>query len=470
MKPFNKFLTLSLIVVLVAAAATVDARRTRKLQPGAYISSAKIEILSGEEERIKTAMALLDSLFMHWGPHAEAYYWMSQIQVDLMNRRSDLEAKLPYAEKMVAYIDSLHMTCEDESIKESYRDDCDEYIQKTDSTRVLFWRQFYNAGVGQIAKVGELMTSIENETDSSALEYYKTSLAAQLDSCKDNMALAVTIDSTDPRTYIGLASAYEKTGDFATSREWLLKALDKSEDRSEVLIQIAYNYIQSNEYCEAIPYFEEYIEIITADDEVMSNPDNIPSVVGTMYNLTICYNNCQHYDKAYELGQRILTYDPENAEVLQAAGRYHNQMARQANDSANVYKESDAEKYEYWSEQKKMRFDSARVFLKKAFELHPDNKGIADEYGVTSAILGNLQEAAVAFSRITEIDPDDARNWTSLGDCYLSLHEFEKAAEAYEKVIELQPENSAVMETLRDVYKQLGENAKAAELDKKLAG
>jgi len=465
---FNKILILSLMALFLAGVASVDAKRPRKLQPGAAISSAKIEILSGEEERINTAIALLDSLFMNWGPHAEGLYWMTQIQVDLMKKRSDLKEKLPYVQRMVAYSDSLKMCCENKDVKSKYKKKCDNYIEEIDSLRVLFWREYYNAGVAQITEVGNLMADIALESDSSALAFYQKRLDAQLDSCKDNMMLAIAIDSSDARTYVGLASAYEKTQDFATSREWLMKALDKTENRNEILIQIAYNAIQSNEYCEAIPYFKEYVDNITADDAVMSNPENIPSVVGTMYNLTICYNNCERYDEAYAMSQTILTYDPENGDVLQGAGRYHNQMARSANDSANVYKETDQEKFDYWSAQKEMRFDSARGFLKQAFEAFPDNKDYADEYGVTCAILRKFDEAAVAFARISELDPADARNWTSLGDCYLSIQKFDDAAQAYEKAVELDPDNKNVMQTLRDLHYQLGNSARVAELDAQL--
>lgn len=467
MKPFNRFLILALVITFVAGVANVDAGR-RKLQPGAAISSAKIEILSGEEERINTAVALLDSLFMNWGPHAEGLYWMVQIQIDLMRKQSDLKDKLPYVEKMVAYSDSLDMCCNNKKIKSSYRKHCDEYTTEVDSLKVLFWREFYNAGVGQIDEVAKVMQDMAAETDSSALDYFRTRLDAKLDSCKDNMALAIAIDSMDARTYIGLASAYEKSQDFSASREWLLKALDKTTNRTDVLIQLAYNYIQSNDYCSAIPYFKEYIDTVTANDEVMADPQNVTAVVSTMYNLTICYNNCQRYDEAYALAQKILTYDPENTDVLQESGRYHNQMARLANDSANAYKDN-PDKFQYWSEQKRLQFDSARTFLKQAFEIDPDNKAYADEYGVVCAILRNFKEAAVAFARISEIDPTDVRNWTSLGDCYISIKEFEKAAVAYEKVIELDPGNKAVMETLRDVYKQLKNTKRAAELEKQLA-
>ncbi|MCP4684094.1 MAG: tetratricopeptide repeat protein [bacterium] len=468
MKLFNKYLVLGLAALLLAGAVSVDAKKGRKLQPGAAISSAKIEILSGEEERINTAIALLDTLFMNWGPHAEGLYWMTQIQVDLIGKRADLKVKLPLVERMVAYSDSLGMCCENKDVKKKYRKKCDDYIEEIDSLKVLFWRDYYNSGVSQIDDVGNLMEYVAQETDSSALASYQSELDAKLDSCKDNMTLAIAIDSMDARTYVGLASAYEKTQDMATSRLWLEKALDKTDNRREVLIQLAYNSIQSNDYCDAIPYFNEYIDIITADDGVMSNPDNIPGVVGTMYNLTICYNNCQRYGEAYELSQTILTYDPENSEVLQGSGRYHNQMARLANDSANVYKESDREKFDHWTAQKDIRFDSARVFLKQAFESDPNNKSYADEYGVTCAILRKFDEAAVAFSRISEIDPSDSQNWSSLGDCYLSIQKFDEAANAYEEAVELDPNNKSVVQTLRDLHHQLGNSARVAELEAQL--
>ncbi len=468
MRLSNKLLMLSLMVLFFVGVASLSARPPKKLQPGAAISTAKIEIVSGEEERLVSAFHVLDTLLLNWGPHAEALYWMSKIQIDLMNIRSDLKEKLPYVQRMVAYSDSLHMCCDNKDIKKKHRKKCDEFVSEVDSLKVLFWREFYNAGVKQIDEVGQIMVDVSQETDSTALAFFEARLDAQLDSCKDNMALAITIDSTDARTYVGLASAYEKTQDLEESRGWLLKALDKSEDRSEVVIQVAYNYIQSNEYCLAIPYFEEFVELLTSDDETMSNPENIPSVVGTMYNLTICYNNCQQYDEAYALSQRILTYDPENGGVLQGSGRYHNQMAREANDSANVHKESDREKFDYWIAQKEMRFDSARGFLKQAFEVDPNNKDYADEYGVTCAILRKFKEATVAFTRISEIDPADVRNWTTLGDCHLSIQEFEEAARAYEKAVELDPSDKTVMQTLRDVHYQLRNTARVAELDKLL--
>ena len=77
----SKLLKLLLIMVLAALlAGSVSAGKPRKLPASAYIKSAKIHILSGNTERYEQAVAMLDSLFMYYGPNAEGLYWMVDYQ------------------------------------------------------------------------------------------------------------------------------------------------------------------------------------------------------------------------------------------------------------------------------------------------------------------------------------------------------------------------------------------------------
>jgi hypothetical protein len=80
------------------------ARKGRKLPRKAYIQSAKIEILSGDTARMHTAVAMLDSLVMHYGPDPEAYYWMTKILVDFSEKRAGLDAKTETIKTMRAYV------------------------------------------------------------------------------------------------------------------------------------------------------------------------------------------------------------------------------------------------------------------------------------------------------------------------------------------------------------------------------
>ena len=465
MRLYYNAAALFLVVLLVGS---IQAKK--KYKPyGAYITGAKIEVISGDEERYEIALNFLDTVKLGYGPIAEAIYWQSKIYVDFMDKRSNLKEKLPFAEKFVAYQDSLHQCCENEEIKKKYRKKCDQLTKEIDSTASYFWKVYYNAAVGQIGELEELANSVANAQDSSEKAYFTTRLAAQTDSCTDNMQLAILMDSTDARTYLGLATVYEKNKDYERSKGYLLQSLDKTDERTTVLLQLAYNFIYTNDYCGAVPHFREYVETMSANEEVMADLDNVSTVASTMENLGICYNNCQMYDSAYALHLRLLELTPDNARVQASTGRYHNQMARYAADSINYYKDQDNEaEAKKWEDLRNMRFDSSLVFLKKAFELQPDDIAAAEEYGVIAAIRQNYAEAKIAFARVSELNPTDTENWTSLGDCNLRLQDFAAAAEAYEKVVELEPDNKDVIQSLVGIHNELGNKARMAELQKKL--
>lgn len=463
MKTYCNIVTL-LLIILVIGSVPVQGK-----DAGAYLSSVRIAITTGDEDRYQEALEYLDTIAIHFGPVAEAIYWRSKLYIDFMDKRSDLKDKLGYAEKFVTYRDSLHQCCENQDIKKKYRKKCEDYRSEIDSTGSYLWKIFYNNAVAQIKELDRLNNDLAEAVDSSEKDYYVTRLAAQTDSCKDNMLLAILMDSTDARTYMGLATVYEKNKNYEESKKYLLQALNKTKDRTTVLLQLAYNYIYTNDYCGAIPYFREYVDTLSQMEEFMSDPFNVESVAATMQNLGICYNNCEMYDSAYVLHLRLLALTPDNAEVQTAAGRYHNQMGRYAADSINYFKEKANEaEAKKWEDIRNLHFDSSLVFLKKSYKLQPDNAEAAEEYGVIAAIREDFEAAKTAFARVSELRPDDKENWTSLGDCNLRLKDFKGAAEAYEKVIELDPDNKDVIESLVGIYTELGNKAKASELRKKL--
>ena len=313
------------------------------------------------------------------------------------------------------------------------------------------------------------MEAVKVETDSSALAFYQTRLDALVDSCQDNMSLAVVIDSTDAKPFIGLASVSEKIGDFKKAIEYLKRALPKAENRTQILAEIAYDFIQENDYCSAIPWFREYVDSMTISEPVMQDPKKRAAVLSTAHNLAICYNNCKEFDSAYGIFQRIISFDPEDVQALVGAGRFHQHKGRQASDSARTYrKQEDEAADQSWNKVRDARFDSAIVYLKQAFEFKNDDADIAAEYGLMAAIRQNYEDARVAFGRACELKTDDADNWISLGDCCLSLHDWTCSVEAYEHVVELQPNNKSVWERLADLYQQLGDETRRAEILKKL--
>jgi len=448
--------TLLVILAVVFVCDSAGAQRGRpKLPVSAYLKTAKIEILSGKPERYEYAVAMLDSLFMHYGPHAGGLYLMGQIMVDYIDKTSGLTEKAPYLERMVAYFDSLKMCCTDKEIKKSYRKDCDEFVTIADSLSMKYWRQFFNDGIRQLGLAEELQKDLESVTDSSARSFIEEGLKANVDSSIENVKLSIVAIADSVRPYLIIDKAYGMKGEYQSGIEWLRKGFDKSDDPATIQLSIAYDYIKLEDYCGAIPYYRDYLA-------------NAPEDVGTLKNLAICYNNCGMYDSAVAVYYNILAVEPENADIVSSIGRYFNTLARTASDSASKYqRENNDEIVNIWADKKQVAFDSSRVYFRRAFEIKPEAL-TAEQYGLVCALLGDYEEATIGFSKLTELEPQRADNWTSLGDCRLSLKQFKDAALAYEKVVELEPDNISVWEHLKDLYFETRQNAKHAEAKKKL--
>jgi len=453
-------IVLALIVTVSVAGSLLAKPKIRKLPPSAYVKSAKIEILSGDPKRYRLAVALLDSLFMHYGPHAEGLDLMGKIMVDGMEKAANPINKQPYVLKMVAYFDSLRACCDNKDIKKKFRKDCDKVVLLADSTEVKFWREYYNLGIEQLNYVQELASELESETDSSTRVFTENTRDANIDSCIANFNLAIMIDPRDYQPYVATGNAYEYKKDFPTAIEWLSQGLDKVSNREKLLLPIAYDNIRLDQYCDAIPFLKEYADIVPIDSAMAQD---------VFKHLSSCYNNCQMYDSAASVYLTILEHDPENTEILTSMGRYFNQVARSASDSGKEARSAeDDTRADLWQGKQQEAIDSSIVYFRQVFELKPDDIFAAEEYGMVSAIRGNYEDAVVAFTALTELDPEKVENWTSLGDCHLYLKDFVNAIPAYEKVVALEPDNRSTWERLKGLYVETRQKDKQAEAEKKL--
>ena len=452
-------LTIIAVTILCLAATSFAGKKNRKLTVGAYISSAKIEIVSGEIERYETAITYLDSLFINYGPHAEGLHLMGQIMVDYIDRTANLHKRAEYVDILVAYVDSLHMCCDNKDIKKKYRKDCDKYTDLGDSVKVRYWKEFYNAGIEQKNAAEELQDELANETDSSMVEMLKKDIEANLDSSITNMQMVTVLHPKGYHAYVGLGSAYEKAGDYDTAIEWLKKGLEHVEDtltRPNLFFSLAIYNIQKDDFCGAIPYFKEYCE-------------SFPDDTSTLYNLAACYNNCKFYDSALAVNHQILQYASDNLDALTAIGLFHNQLARNASDSVGYYQSQDNDQQvDIWNGKRNEAFDSSIVYFRRAANAHPEDISALEQFGTVAALTNRYEEASGAFGKLTELVPTNSEYPRSVGDFQLRLKQFDQAITAYEKTVAIDPGDVETWERLVSLYHEQGQPQKKAEAEKKL--
>ena len=464
----TKLLIFALACSLVATSSSM-AQHARKLPAGAYLKSAKIQIVSGDLNRYPLAIAMLDSLQMYYGYHSEALFLLGQMEVDYIEHQSGPDTKRPYVEGMVAYFDTLDWACDknNKEVDNKNKKDCKDYTARADSIKSLYWQKFYNDGVEQLRLVEEDKKELEGETDSTAIDFMKKSLAANVDSCILNMKLAILVNPNDHRPYIGAGQAYEGQQKYEEANKMLEDGLSRvqGDARLTLLLPIAYNYTSMGNYCKAADYMQQWVDSASTDD---------PNLVATMGNLAICYNNCGNFDKAFAVNQKVLSIDSNNTAALTNIVRYFNQMASDASKSATKYQTEDSaapnakEEVKKYSALRRRLFDSSLVYSKRAFILDSNNASVVEDYALAAALTDNYDQAAVAFGKLVELKPDDAKGWVSLGDVNLYLKKFPDAIKAYEKAVELQPDRKDIWQQLVDLYENEGMAKKKAAAQKKL--
>ena len=446
-----------LIVLLLAGLLAFGGlAQARKLPEGAYIKSAKIHILSGEMERYQLAEYMLDSLFLNYGPHAEALFLMNQMMVDVLEKTPDITEKEKIIQRLVAYDDSLKMCCNNKDIKSKYKKGCDDFVAKADSTIVKYWREFYNLGVGSLDRLKQTVKDLSTATDSTEIAFFEKKRDALIDTTIKAMDIAIQLDPTDFRTYVGISTVYEENRNFDSANAWLERGAQYAEHPNSVNLQIAYNFIKARDYCKAAPPLKKYC------DEAMTDTTN-------MINLGVCYNACEQYDEALQVYRDMLAFSPSEMEALMAVGTFFNQQARYANDSATVYRDKeDAKAADHWMGERSRILDSSLYYFGHAFAAHDTVLNVAEQYGMIAYVQGQYDKSIEAYTKAVQIDSTLTDLWLSLGDSYVQTQQFSKAIHPYEMVVLQDPNNREMLERLVDLYKENKQTKKAKETQARL--
>lgn len=459
MKLFKTIVICAILSILFVAPLSFGKkdRPDKKLNVGAYLSTVKIEVVSGDPDRLIGAIKYLEDLFYWYGPHAEALFWMNQIEVDYIEKTEGPKAKMPHVKKFVAYVDSLEMCCDKDNkdVKKKYKKKCNEYVEKSDSTIVNFWREYYNNGINMMNEnIASIQEDIAAETDSAVIVRFQEDLQANVDSIVANFELCLVLDPAKVETYIGLRAVFEKIKDYENAIKWLAKGIEIADDKVKLLQTISYDYISMNDYAGAIPYMRDYLEL--APDDIL-----------TMGNLAICYNSQKMHDSSFAVNQRMLTIDSTNVEAISSIGHYFRQRSLDAADSVRTYKEAKNETAtEEWTINKEAFVDSFLVYYKRVLVEDPKNEQIQFLYATYNYFRSNWDIAIAGFQAATEINPQEKDYWRSLGDCFIQTKEYAKSAESYEKVIELDSTDIAIWEQLVSLYSELKKPEDKARAEK----
>lgn len=183
-----------------------------------------------------------------------------------------------------------------------------------------------------------------------------------------------------------------------------------------------------------------------AVQEYLRAIDLNPDYVSSYTNLGGAYNELHQFDKALEMFQTALTFDPADKELqanIRIVKKNRDKVAGKITTTTKTDKEDE---------------------LKAIVSRNPDDPNALNNLGAFYAQQGNFNEALKYFERAAAFEPDNNGIYINLGNVYAIKGMHSKAKKAFNHVLDKNKREYIAYLSLANIYKKEGNNELAIEM------
>ncbi len=92
--------------------------------------------------------------------------------------------------------------------------------------------------------------------------------------------------------------------------------------------------------------------------------------------------------------------------------------------------------------EKRGEMEQAKGVLEAALAAKPGDTRLLSRMGYVARETGDVDGAIAAYTKVTEVNPDNAEAWLSLADLHAEAGRLTESEAAYQKVVEIDPESA----------------------------
>src|SRR6266571_721923 len=276
-----------------------------------------------------------------------------------------------------------------------------------------------------------------------------------------------------------------------TLAEWTAEVTGEEEVTAEGLYSTGLDFVGSEEYAKALPYFEEavqrnpsyaeaWFEVGVCNGELGRHQEEIaayqqaihlkPDYAEAHYNLGGVYGKLGHYREAAAAFQQAIHLKPDYAEAHNNLGGAYGALGHWQ-EAVTAFQQAIRFKPDYAKAHCNLggaygelgRWHEAVTAFQQAIHLKPDFAEAHSNLGVAYGKLGRWQEAVAAFQQAIHLKPDFAEAHSNLGAAYGHLGRPREAVAAYQQAIRLKPDYADAHLNLGVAYLILGDRDLALE-------
>ena len=336
-------------------------------------------------------------------------------------------------------------------------------LQHPDSTVILLRKAQLLASTNKPQRALEILSKLEGMEPSNVEIYFtKGNIYSQLRQYNKALesfkrALEYAEDELDD-IYLSIAFEYTNLGNHTQAIAHLKKALAENPENESALFELAFCYEITGKAEESIQYYSEFI-------------DNHPYSSSAWFNLGVAYSKISLFEKAIDAYDYAIVIDENfssayfnKANALVGLEKY--QEAIGVYTETFKHEEPDALTFYYIGEcfEKMENYNKALSYFNKASKLDPF---LADAWvgkGVVLDALNRPNESIHYINKAIAIEKNNADYLYILADIQKKRGFIEEAQVAYKKVTELDPENNEIWLDYSDIFYEQGDTEKAIKI------
>ncbi|RPJ04088.1 MAG: tetratricopeptide repeat protein, partial [Deltaproteobacteria bacterium] len=215
-----------------------------------------------------------------------------------------------------------------------------------------------------------------------------------------------------PQARIQLAFIYSQAGDMHGAQQVIQETIALRPDDVSLYHALAIVHAEKKDYQSAIAALQKAIEHDSASEDLL------------LY-LGHLYEKAGMFNESIAAMREVLAINSNNADALNFIG--------------------------YLYAERGIHLREARILIKKALAVKPDDGYILDSLGWVYYKMENYKKALTYLEQAQRLVPDDPTIAEHLGDVYTRLNKTGKALELYRRALELAPDKQAVQQKINDL-------------------
>jgi len=292
---------------------------------------------------------------------------------------------------------------------------------------------------------------------------------------------ATAADPNEARAYLEWGIALAEQGRYREAIEITRRIIDFNADYAYAYHNIAHFLWKKADYKLAWRAWEQAIGVYAAGEESARKERNADFF---RYYGAVLYEQIGDLKQAEKVLLEGLKIDPNNPEILALVGRVYTERDREpvperGEDWAASYWE--AHHYFARAEEELRRrlqrttdggslqklgellletesYDEARVHLKLASQLDPDDAWRCNDLGVVCSRLEDYHQAADYYSAALKRSPCDLTIWSNLAETHLKLKKPDRAEDEYRKILMIAADHIDSQVGLGEVYTAMADD------------